>query len=126
MDNRVGDRHLNRVRNHKSGAEKRKQAREEKARAESAAAKSRKIKDYYSLVKSKSHTPGSEVPVTEQEDGEQTETNRSTAEDSTVNETANSMLNVPVEVINDITGGNDIGLWPAIIPEIMRKYWLRS
>jgi len=25
-----------------------------------------------------------------------------------------------------ITGGNDIGLWPANIPEEMQKYWLKN
>jgi len=30
------------------------------------------------------------------------------------------------EMADAITGGNDIGLWPANIPEEMQKYWLKN
>jgi len=29
-------------------------------------------------------------------------------------------------MVDAITGGNDIGLWPGNIPEKIREYWLKN
>jgi len=36
-----------------------------------------------------------------------------------------SSKNTTDEMADAITAGNDIGLWPANIPEKIREYWLK-
>lgn len=123
MDNRKGDRHRNRARIHASGADKKRKA----WMAEEEAAKSRKISEFLTVQPRQvpqtdgngtdANPPGPEV----NNDNTDTDPKSSQAQKDDTDADANPP---EADAPESPPGGNDIGLWPAIIPSGMREFWV--
>ena len=128
------DRHKNRVRTYPTGAEKKRIAKEEARKAEEDVRKSRKISEFVIVEKRQDQpqTPerGTSCSTEGIEDAEEATSAVSddvdlVTEDQVETEDVNaSDSGSPEDDAEDEgpPGGNDIGLWPAIIPEQMREY----
>jgi len=106
-------------------------------RSEKAADKSRKVQDCYSIVTVKTREDISAEPAREQEIKEHAVTDLDLRNEenrlSLISSAATaeerqevSSKNTINEMADAITGGNDIGLWPARTPEKMREYWSKD
>jgi len=143
MDNRERDRHKNRVRVYPTGAEKKRRSKEEARRAVEDVKKSRKISDFV-IVQPQSQPRGASCSVEGDDDlAEPAEQSNSEEEADDVEDQAEGdnvnvsgpdfgssgdrQADAGVEESDlSVSGGNDIGLWPAIILEKMREYHVRN
>lgn len=125
MDNRRRDKHKNRVRTYPSGAEKKRKAKEKARKAEEDLRKSRKITDFVIIQKPQTPQGGASCSTEGNDDLATTEqaNSETEVEDSDSRSSEDDHAGAEDE---GLPGGNDIGLWPAIIPEKMQEYWVKN
>ena len=136
MDNREGDRHRHRARIRESGASKRRKAKEATIKSAEEMAKIRKLDQFFTVqprqVSERSDDFGepdqpenAPAVMVDDPDKENAEVVTCTIEEHIEMEADSGTSYVEAEVEGP-PGGNDIGLWPSVISEQMREYWLKS
>lgn len=135
MDNREGDRHRHRTRIWESGASKRRKAKEATMKSAEEMAKIRKLDQFFTVQSRQVSERSDDFAEPDQPDNasvemvvdpgkEKAEVVTGPIEEHIEKEADSGTSYVEAEVEGP-PGGNDIGLWPSIISEQMRDYWLK-
>ena len=136
MDNREGDRHRHRTRIWESGASKRRKVKEATMKLAEELAKIRKLDQFFTVqprqVSERSddfaepdQPENAPAEMADNPDKENAEVVTGPIEEHIKMEADSGTSYVGAEVEGP-PGGNDIGLWPSIISEQMREYWLKK
>lgn len=129
MNNREADRHRHRTRVWESGASRRRQAKEAAIKSAEELAKIRKLDQFFNVQSRQASTSGDQsddasVEMSVELAKEEAEIVADPIEELTDKE-ADRDLSYAEGEVEDLSGGNDIGIWPSIIPEHMQDYWLK-
>lgn len=136
MANREGDRHRHRKRNWESGASKRRKAKEAITKSEEEMGKIKKLDQFFTVQHPPRQVSGQSSELAEPDQAAEM-VNQATAPDKENAEVvmdpsgedkemeADSDISLSEAEVEGPPGGNDIGLWPSIISEQMREYWLK-